>query len=398
MVPMEKEGIIKKFLENGYQLDKESLNFFYQNQEKIREFFEKIKGVKEVPIIISLNFLEKIGFGKKKFDIVVLKQPKEEEKTFTVNNLIDIFAQRYENFKKILANRLDLVNLISINKITARTKKFSLIAIVREKDEEEKSLLLEDTTGEIKCFFEGSGKNFNTLVEDEVIGVVCESREGRVFIKKIFFPDIPLKRKINKASNEAYCIFISGLDLDKKNFKKEKYEKFLNWIKKMKDKKLYIIVLGGVSKDKKQLDDFFASLPLKSFKLFLKSSTDPETKFSNLTVIDPCFLKIEGLNFLICNRELLSYYQKIWPELKPVEILLNLLKKRHLNPFFEKRTSENAFFIDIIPDVFVAGGFAEGSSLNYKGTTIIAVNSFFETPIVWMLNLMTREVIKIDFT
>jgi DNA polymerase II small subunit/DNA polymerase delta subunit B len=295
--------------------------------------------------------------------------------------------------KNIIASNPDLTNLISINKITNQTKNFSIIGLVREKDEENKSITIEDTTGEIEIFISDT-ETFHEIVVDDVLGVVC-TKIDRLSAERIIWPDVPLRRSINKTDEDVYCLFVSGFHMEAENFNKKAYENFLEWLRKNKYDKLYLFVLGGVSSKKEDVINFFASLPTDSFKIFV--SGEINSNIDVLLIKQSTLLKIEGkLIFLIYNEDTLSKYTKLWDG-RLSKVMLNLLKKRQLDPVFDKQIYEEDQVLDTVPDVFVSQSSNEPALLNYKGTTILTAGDFASTPSFWLMNLRTREAIKIDF-
>jgi DNA polymerase II small subunit/DNA polymerase delta subunit B len=304
------------------------------------------------------------------------------------------FTNRYETLKKYLSSRLELVNLISVNKITSKTKKFSLIVMVKEKND--RSLLVEDSTGEATVYVQEEA--VGQVVPDEVIGIVCEKENDTINVKKIIFPDIPLKRDVARTEKEAYAFFISDMFLNQVNNTK----KILDKINSIKDK-LYVFVLGNVSSQKEDIINFFNNLPKNASKIFLKGDIDPEINMEDVTIFSsPTLVKIENkILVLVCSGKIFSEYKKIWKEQSSEKIMLNLLRKRHLSPVFDfnkKISEEDSYIIDIVPDIFVSSNFDKPGVINYKGTTIASNGSFLSEPIYWLINLKTREIIKMDFT
>jgi DNA polymerase II small subunit/DNA polymerase delta subunit B len=112
----------------------------------------------------------------------------------------------------------------------------------------------------------------------------------------------------------------------------------------------------------------------------------------------PVFLNIEDkIKLLLCDGKKLSSYKGVLGE-KTEEIMLNLLKKRHLDPVFsiEKIIYEDLFTIDVIPDIFLSFDFGAPGLINYKGTTIISYGD--SEQMFWIVNLKTRENLKIGLT
>lgn len=393
MVLMEKEKIVKTFLEKGHQLDSKSLDFFFENPEKLDIFFEKTKNI-TIPPTVNLGFVKSLIEEKKEVNVLKKFEFAAEGKTITVENITKYFANRYENLKKHLTGRLELVNLISINKITPKTKKFSLIVMVKEKTN--RSLLIEDSTGEVTVYAQDEA--IDQVVTDEVIGTVCEKEDDTINVKKIIFPDTPLKKDITRTEKDVYALFISDMFLDQINNSR----KILDKINAFDHEKLYVFVLGNISSKKEDIINFFDGLPKSSYKIFLKGKTDPDIETGDICLsCSAALLKIENaILVLICNGKMFSEYKDIWKGQPSESIMLNLLKKRHLSPAFDfnkKISDEDIYIIDTVPDIFVSSNFDKPGITNYKGTTIIANGSFLSEPIYWLINLKTRESIKMDF-
>ena len=396
---MEQQEIVKLFLSKGFQLDSSSLDFFSQEPNKINPFLEEIEKTPEKPSTVSLNLVKSIL--KEKPRIEILKTFTQEQKTFAAEKAIQFFIGRYEKIKKILNGRLDLVNLVSINKITQKSKKFSIIAMVKEKISDANSIVAEDLTGElIVRFSEKTANLLEEIVLDEVIGLVCEAGTDGFTVSNIIWPDLPLRRDVNKANDDIFCLFISGIRMDSPQFNKESYEKFFNWLSQSSYKTLYIFVLGGVSSRKDDVKEFFSRIPKDSEKIFLRSAADPEFP-EEFNITDPSLIKLDNIILLLCDGIHIEKYSKMWPGMQPEKIMMNLLKKRHLDPTFDSSTKildQDYFVIDTIPDIFVSGNSSAPGILNYKGTTIISNGNFLTQPIFWMVNLKTRETFKLDFT
>jgi DNA polymerase II small subunit/DNA polymerase delta subunit B len=391
---MDSQEIIKLFLNKGLQIDPKSLEFFLANKEKLEDFLKKMSGKKdELPSSITIDFVKKILC-----ELEILQDFSVPQKTYTTENAIHFFNNRYETMKKFFIDNPSLENLISVNKITENTNKFSIIAMVKEKDSAEKTIFVEDQTGEILVSVEG--KEFDDIVPDEIIGLVCEKSGNIPKASNVLFPDVPLKRDVNKTEDDVFCLFISDFHFESENFNKKYYENFLKWLGKFKYPNLHIFVLGGVSSDEKTVKEFFSKLPKDSVKIYLQDEKD--THFSaDCNLSNPCLVKIDNVVMLLCSGGVLEYYVKLWSSLSVEKVMLNLLKKRHTDPVFsanKKIFSEDIFILKTLPDIFVASHFHMPGELNYKGTSILSLGSFTQQPTFWLTNLKTREIIKLDFT
>ncbi|MCS7106045.1 MAG: hypothetical protein NZ942_01890 [Candidatus Aenigmarchaeota archaeon] len=389
---MERQEIIKEFLKNGFQLHPKALDYLVE-RKNVNFFLEELKKSYNHHLIITLDVLKEIE-SKFVYSLEIVKTPKKEEKVISVSDYTNFISTKYEEIKKLLTKHLDLVNLISGNKISPKTRKFSLIAIVKEKDESEKCLVVEDFTGEQTVYFDNLEEDFKLILEDEILGLVCERKGEKIFVKKVVVPEIPLKKEINTTSEEFFCFFISDFHMDDKNFNKKSYEKFIDWINNSYFKKLYVFILGDISSKIDDVEKLFNNLPKNYHYTWLKGETDPED--CNNSIKNPSLLKVEkSINILLLhtNFPFPSYFSDI----SPTKLLLNFLRKRQIPHTTKQFCNQNLFLIDLVPDILAAGHFHLPSFFNYKGTTIITTGSFLTNPTFWLVNLKTRETIKIDF-
>lgn len=395
---MERNEIVKFFLNNKYQLSLEALEFFSKNTDKISFFLNLLKQEKEQPTIITNNIIEKFLKGVPS-EIKILKNFEITSKPQSIEHLTKFFNKRYEDIKKILSRRIELVNLISINKISEKTKKFSLITLLKEKYNDG-SLIIEDPTGTTTVYYKNKDKmDFDFLVNDEVVGLVCERKNNDILINRVIWPNTPLKKEVAMTSTEINCLFISDLHMNSPEFNRKSYEKFINWFKGLDYENLITIVLGDVSNNIEDIKNFFHDIQKKSTVVFIKGEIDPQNGLGISPLNDPCIIKIENVSIFISYGKIFSKYYNFF-KTSPERVLVNLIKKRHLNPIFDiaKIYGEDIYFLDFVPDIFAIGHFHEPATINYKGITIISNGSFVTKPIFWLINLKTRENIKIDFT
>jgi DNA polymerase II small subunit/DNA polymerase delta subunit B len=234
-----------------------------------------------------------------------------------------------------------------------------------------------------------------------VIGITCEKNEG-IEATSIIWPDIPLKRDLIKTEKDVFCLFISDMHIDDQNFNKQSYEKFIKWLNETNYEKMHIFILSNISQDLKQTEDFLETIS-KYPTIYVKANSEGAPEFDGMILEDNSNITIEnGINLLLSTGKTIHKYIHLWPDQPPEQVMLNLLKKRHLNPTMENIqesiVSENQFIIDPVPDIFVSGGFHKSGILNYKGTTLLSNSNFVIEPMLWLVNLRTRETLKLNFT
>ncbi len=358
---MNRSAIVRLFLEHGTQVDQSALTVLENNPEIINSILTENVG--KLPSVITIQFLESFQS---------IKQNTPEK--ISVDQLAQVLSYRYEFLRNLLLDREELVNLTSINKISGKIKQFSIIGIVSEING---YITVEDSTGHTT--FKINKTISKHLVEDEVVGLVCENIGEGTEVKEIVYPDIPLQKENNRTGKSEKCIFISDIQINSEKFKYY-YRNLLKWLEDQKD--LQVFVLGGISKDSSKLSS---------------DISHPVHFYSENEIRIPSTFKIGNIQLLISNGSFLNRYMNLWKSSTDITII-QLLKKRNLNPILSPESYNNNFLLETIPDIIVLSGTQELISANYKGTTILTTSSFATEPIYWLTNLQTREIFKIDLS
>ena len=362
---MDKPTILRMFLSLGTQVDTDALNTLAAKPDVLERALKTEKS--ELPSVITSEFLES------------LSQIALPDEKISINQLSQVLNYRYGFLRNILAGKAELTNLVSINKVSEKLKQFSVIGVVVSKAN---MLTVEDTTGQTDFLVDEESAKY--IIEDEVIGIVCERRGETNHVKSIVYPDIPLKKEAIKSENLENCIFISDIHMDSPKFNENHYKTLLNWLEEQKNLKIFVI--GGISKNQGDITRFLSDIP-KPIQIY------SEETISNSLIST----KVENIQISITYGAFLQYYMRLWGT-PASTTLVNLIKKRNLNPLILPEFYNNALLLENIPDILVVGGTGKSESTNYKGTTILTNGSFLTEPIYWLINLQTRETFKIDFS
>ena len=209
---------------------------------------------------------EEIDFSEIKIDpnVLVLESYNKKPSGKKVKDFVSYFRSRYEYIRKILQNRLELDNIMSINRIINKKDrdKVSLIGLVMSKDFTKNGNILlkvEDLSGSIYILINKNkeelfeiGKN---IVLDEVIGINGLVGNKIVFVNNIIFPDIQINKEMKKCLEEVYVAFISDLHVGSNMFLSEEFSRFIKWIRgeygnfkqrKIASKVSYLFILGDL--------------------------------------------------------------------------------------------------------------------------------------------------------
>ncbi len=247
-----KREIIDICLKNGILISAESLKRIRDEQHLIK-ISESIR-TKKIENEEEIDFDKLIADETPKTIIQEAEQPTKQN-IFAKTNIIysytdepkkrepqdfaDYLNNRYRALEKILKQRQELKNTISIGKILNKKDKesSSIIGMVNDKRYTKNGnlmLVLEDPTGIKKVIVNKNKPSlFNEaqdIVLDEVIGVVGVSVDTVIFANNILWPDVPTNKELKKYDEEKYVVFLSDLHVGSSKFLPEDFEKFLRWI------------------------------------------------------------------------------------------------------------------------------------------------------------------------
>ena len=297
------QNIIKLFIEKGFLLDKEMLDFLNElkdedianeiidkialiskqklitknlvnkNIEKIRPLLFELDSEKKklierffVNVSISVEVKKEISVEKEEEPdynrnppVKILSSPMITSQKLEVKDFVRHFRNRYNFLKGLIQQRPDLEGLTSIDKINHNKRTFSIIGIVNSKTvTKSKNIILEveDLTGSAKLLITHSKEEIfekaKEIVLDDVIGFKCSGNGEILFVNDLFYPDSFIREK-HRSEQEEYAIFVSDFHVGSGNFLKNNFEKFISWLngegcdneqKELINKIKYMFVVG----------------------------------------------------------------------------------------------------------------------------------------------------------
>ena len=234
----QKKFITKTLFDNNKdKLNKIFLEFPEKNQKQLEKLRIKLGLSIEISKIESnskeigknLSFLD--GGNVKVVSISTVLGKKLE-----VNDFVKYFRGRFSEMSKILQEKGDLKNLISINKISGENKNFSLIGIVSDiRKTKNNNLLLEieDLTGKINVLINKDKKELYEKAEDisldTVLGFVGAGNKEIFFVNDIFFPDSFLPER-KHSPIEEFALFTGDLHVGSRLFMENNFLKFVDYL------------------------------------------------------------------------------------------------------------------------------------------------------------------------
>ena len=244
----------------------EGIDINWLEFDKTKTLFEKGKNKENYG-----KFIEYLSTQKKdkttkeeKTPVKIINSYEADSKKRDIQDFVQYFNNRYKAIERILKNRTELTNIMSIKRICDKKDRdhVSLIGLVNKKQTTKNKniiLTLEDPTGHIRVLANKNKPSLfkiaNDVVLDEVIAINGVNAENIVFADNICLPEVPANKELKKSPDEAYAIFLSDLHVGSNNFLSNDFNKFLKWInqetgnekqKEIASKVKYIFIVGDL--------------------------------------------------------------------------------------------------------------------------------------------------------
>jgi DNA polymerase II small subunit len=257
--------IIKETIEN---IKKNNLDIIFITDKHIEEILKIDKKTliipppkhieKEIPKIEEKKEKKIIKIEEYKTEIDIIKNPGEDLKVIgTIKDFKEYFFNRYQKIKKILSSRPDNFIPISEIKKIKNNEEASTIAMIYDKRETKKAIILECEDPSGKTTFIAPRTNEEVyfkcekILMDQVVGLKIRRANDLFIIQDVIQPDIPIVNKSSKEKiefPELYVALISDLHIGSEKFCEEAFMDFLKWLKESDEGKLvkYLIICGDL--------------------------------------------------------------------------------------------------------------------------------------------------------
>ena len=363
--------------------------------------------------------------------------------TGKVEDFVSYFKNRYLKLKKILNKQVFKQAVIPIKDIGKRSKEIvHVIAMIRDLTKTNSGhyiLELEDPTGTIQAGAYNNNeelmKKMEHLLLDQVVGIKAYVNESKTKIKisvqDVIWPNMPLKRKIELPNFPIFAALISDTHFGSKEFMKEEFKKFIEWLKGdvkdsrnkyISDRVKYVVFAGdvvdGVGVYPSQKDDLeildirdqydYAAkwlsqipehihviiIPGGAHDAIRRAMPHPAIprkyapnlyKLKNVTMLgNPAFFKLESVKFLVTHGDSFDDLVSSIPQLsyeKTTQAMIEMLRCRHIAPIYGLKTGiapeiEDHLVIERIPDVFHTGHSHVLDINSYRNTLLVNSGCF----------------------
>ena len=369
------------------------------------------------------------------YDFEVLQD--SSKKSYTsgeIGDLITYFQSRYEKLSKILKQRPDLKMTTKVADIEDVQTTLNLILMVKEirsTKNGHKFVEFEDDTGSISILFSNKNEELfadaEKLVRDEVVGVIANKDGDFVIANQLIYPGV---LRVQEKDMDFGVVFLSDVHLGCLTFLEDAFQKFIDWInceygneeqRKVAEDIKYLIIAGDIvdgigvypNQDKElsikaireQYDEAarFLGNIRSDIKIIITPGNHnasrlaepqpavPEEYAKSLYqlnnvefVSNPAVVSLDGINVLIYHGESFNELPMAIKGLsyeKNEEMMVELLRKRHLAPIYGERTPlaselEDYLVIEHVPDIFHTGHIHINSYKKYNGIHLINSGTF----------------------
>jgi DNA polymerase II small subunit len=344
-----------------------------------------------------------------------------------INNFAKLFQDRYRTIKHMLLRRRELQGFISISKAKRADRDVRLIGMVKKvwmSKKGHRMMEIEDEEEVISVLaLKGSPAFGDFVVNDEVIGVVGKvAKKGDMIVAdEIVRPDVPIGGGMRKSDSGAQAVFAGDIHVGSDTFMESQWRSFIEWLNTSDEAKdvRYLVMPGDLvdgigiypdQEDELLIDDVYKQY--ETLAEYLKDIRDgvsiiaspgnhdavrlaePQPALpsfiqkyfdSSVTMVgNPASIEIEGRNVLIYHGRSIDDWIPAVPGLqysKPIEVMREMLRRRHLAPIYGERTAiapeeKDHMVIEEVPDIFVTGHVHSTGLMDYRGVVMINASAW----------------------
>lgn len=358
---------------------------------------------------------------------VVYGKSNQENNGVDFRDFIHYFRDRFNRLSGILRMRKSYAGAMPIGGIARNSRYYNMEIVligmvmdVRNTTKGHRMAMLEDPTGMINVLFNKDREDFaeaERLIPDEVIAVTGQlSGDGNIFFaNSLARPDIPVNHAPYLSETPGKAAFISDVHVGSNTFLSEAWEKFSAWLHEQPDIG-YLIIAGdvvdgiGIYPDQdKELTiqniygqyEVFAEM-LRNLPSHLQIVVSPGNHDAvrgaepqpalppqfckdipeNVTMVEnPAVVKLQGVSVLMYHGRSFDDMIGLLPGASythPEEVMVEMLKRRHLTCTYGERTPIYAsrvdrLVIDPIPEIFHTGHVHISGITKYRG--VLAINA-----------------------
>jgi len=420
--------ILRRFLENGFQLHPEALKLICSQESPERIAERVIASLDSSVLVVQPEHVFPFIRERREDGLKILESFTSSSSNASVENFHRYFLSRYEKLRRIIEQRgirgRDISTIGRVSKGSEVTL-IGMINDIRETSSGNILIELEDQSGAVTAVITKESECFERaklLVRDEVVALRGIKQSDLLIVRELIEPDVRVQRLRNVQKVSSGILFLSDIHVGSNTFLKEEWEKLISWIngengnesqRALAEKIEYIIVAGDLvdgvgiypnqDKELEILDvyhqyeaaaELFERIPRKIRLIISPGNHDAvrqaepqpplpdeiQELFPKKTVFisNPSMIEIHGLKILIYHGRSLDDIAPLIPGAyrNPHVVMIELLKKRHLSPIYGEKVplapeEEDHLVISETPDVLHCGHVHTVGVGSYRGIYLI---------------------------
>ncbi len=358
------------------------------------------------------------------------------KKSYTNGEVKDFtayFNSRFQKIKEMLIKKPGLRDCTPIKDAGIRDGVVNVVGMVndiRNTKNNHKIMEIEDETGDMTVLIHNENhalfEEAETIVKDEVLGVVGSKKGTLVIASEIIHPSVP---RIEEKTMDFSAVFISDIHIGSSTFQEEAFNNFINWMngnfgdethQNIANDVRYLVVAGDVvdgigvyphQEEELTIKNIYEQYEeaarllgdINDVKIIIAPGNHdacrlaepqpaiPESYAEDLYklknaefVSNPALVSLDGFKTLIYHGRSfddLAMTVKGMSHQNSDLIMRELIEKRHLAPIYGERTPlaseyEDHLVIEDIPDIFHTGHVHINAYKKHKGIHMINSGTF----------------------
>jgi DNA polymerase II small subunit len=399
-------------------------NYSPENVGIIDEGYDAIDSVK-----ISQNKLIDVPFNFQ----VLQDASKKSYTNGEIKDFTSYFNSRFQKLKALLLKKPGLRDSYPMNDVGVRDDVVNVIGMVndiRNTKNNHKIMEIEDETGFITVLIHNENHSLfemaESIVKDEVIGVIGSKKGTLVIASDIIHPSVP---RIEEKKMDFSAVFISDIHIGSSTFLDKEFQRFIKWIngdfgdeeqRNIANDVRYLVIAGDVvdgigiyphQEEELTIKNIYEQYEeaarflgdINDIKIVIAPGNHDASRLAEPQPAIPehyaaDLYKIKNAEF-VSNPSLVSldgfktliYHGRSFDDLAMTInglshqtsdlIMRELIEKRHLAPIYGERTPlasefEDHLVIDDIPDIFHTGHVHINAYKKHKGIHMINSGTF----------------------
>ncbi len=284
-------------------------------------------------------------------------------------------------------------------------------------------ITMEDTSGEITVIAGPDMLMGETVLPDEVIGVVGEvSRRGDdvIFAREIVWPEVDPIPSPRGADAPVDAVIISDVHVGSREFLAERFERFIAWLKSEEASRVRYLLIAGdlvdgvgvypgqeneleitsVYEQYERLSRYLEEIPERIKVIVIPGNHDftrphePQPGFpeevrkilppDTMVLSNPSLIRLHGVTFLLYHGTSLNDMVEAIPGADYSRIenaMIGLLRRRHLAPIYGGKVPlaplpRDYLVVEEVPQFFVTGHVHSYAYARWKGVHLINASTW----------------------